>query len=717
MGSCPPGPGRLQHESSPSQSGVGSCPPGPGPLQDEPSPGEHAFQDGVAHDEQGGWSPEPMEWVASSLSKIHEPAGSNGAASAGHLHEEVENAVESADHCQSGFFVDLPQTSPGSEDDGSRAARASADAMTNHDGMHRTSPLPEDDGPLPQAAAGSSCCGAEASAAADHVMMSHPMMSPDRQEGALHGSASNDEKEVGTCTAEHLQDIPTGAAAEQQDSRGADQEAADGSASTRQPSELAAIEHVDICLGQDPVAAVCTTENSPPGKENASPAGVAVTLHADQHSSPSLGPADVQPLAGSQSALMAGPMTAWQLNDDSEPYRMTTPRHAAAVQTLMRVGDGVEGSQFRENSPRLPAAIQSVSPFKPGDSVDSPARAALEEIQRQKQGRQLATAALWKQMQDLSLQTNAMLLRAAHPSPPRPDPPSPSEPPSALQSEAFRLGEQLEGSPFQSGIQRSSDVRTVAEHSASLDFLGSGSHVAQDAMSARHDGADAEEPASSNVVLRTQPDEASAHPAGPNIRSAEANTHKTHPDALHMQPPIDAGSPADQIPPDGNAGAGQTSSHRYEGQQSSRVGACLDIQATSEDRSLRVSAQMLTRPAPWPLPDGHSSRHRQSAGLLEAGREVDSEASTSSSPGVALEMDQRRASVPLGGRRGSGDTLAGATGRGKENRSRAGNGVTNVAAPMAIAPGKKGGKSSSRYSLSFQICELPMSFLSIWETG
>lgn len=102
---------------------------------------------------------------------------------------------------------------------------------------------------------------------------------------------------------------------------------------------------------------------------------------------------------------------------------------AEHLESSLRPGDALglpqrapTASAGSESPFRPPAAEYSESPLRPRDALEGPAQAALEEVQRQKEGRQKAAAALWKQMQDLSLQTNAMLLGAMNPSPPRPHP-------------------------------------------------------------------------------------------------------------------------------------------------------------------------------------------------------------------------------------------------------------------------------------------------------
>ena len=112
--------------------------------------------------------------------------------------------------------------------------------------------------------------------------------------------------------------------------------------------------------------------------------------------------------------------------------------YTAAMGTVspLRPGDALEGPakealEGLRGHHDYPVATQTISPMRPGNALEGPAREALEGLKRQKEGRQRAAAELWKQMQDLSLQTNAMLHGAMHPSPPRPKASPPISPPSA----------------------------------------------------------------------------------------------------------------------------------------------------------------------------------------------------------------------------------------------------------------------------------------------
>ena len=322
------------------------------------------------------------------------------------------------------------------------------------------------------------------------------------------------------------------------------------------------------------------------------------------------------------------------------------PLAAEHLESSLRPGDAL-GLPSRAPS----AAEFSESPLRPGDALEGPARAALVEVQRQKEGRQKAAAALWKQMQDLSLQTNAMLLGAMHPSPPRPKSPHPSH----------------QSVPSGSPPTSSNDGHEAAAGISTGSMFPHASRT----IPVAH----AEQPAPGTQRSDYPPDCRVAVVAERTWSRGNAQRSKT----LQLDDPsYGSHAAANSQGPSGSSAieAGGLSSLAQAGVLSGAAHA-------------GGSPGLADRPAPWPLPESAAAMARQ--GACQPQSSAAEHSGVHDGPMQGLRTSQQGRSVSLGGRKGSGEASQGNGPRGKENRAL----HSNVGGKAPSANAAKGAARSS----------------------
>ncbi|KAK9836649.1 hypothetical protein WJX74_005344 [Apatococcus lobatus] len=294
---------------------------------------------------------------------------------------------------------------------------------------------------------------------------------------------------------------------------------------------------------------------------------------------------------------------------------------AESQKQMLEVNPARPGQCQRGLNDNHPAVEYSESPLRPGDALEGPARAALAEVQRQKEERQRAAAALWKQMQDLSLQTNAMLLGAMHPSPPRPRPPHPRHPPATPEVE------DTEG-PLPTNAPP--DVPSGSSNSSLACRAKPQPSVVHQELIAPEQSAPVWQPEGLTECIDA---ESARHVALENAVSSEA------PETADGSSSLDGGCRQ------GPSAAAQTA----------------------------VAPSLGAQPAPWPLPESSTAVVRQAAVQPQPSVR---RSGVQNGPGNSLRASQRAASVLLGDRKASGEGSSQGSGpRGKENRARFSNGM------------------------------------------